>query len=224
MSNSLRVAVIDDHPLFRAGVASTLRELGIDVVAEGASAEDAVAVARSHCLDVMLLDISMPGGGTGLITIILQERPQLKIVMLTASEDSDHVKGALRLGAKGYILKGVGSAAFAEALASISQGERYVTPDLSAKLLDQSLDVPKQGVTSEALSLREVEVMDLVALGWSNKLIARHLDLQEKTVKHHMTRILAKLGAANRTEAALKWRAAGRGAERPTSVEQGLDP
>ena len=124
--------------------------------------------------------------------------------MLTVSEEVDTLLGALQRGAMGYVLKGVGSRGLAEAIRTILSGSRYISPTMSAKVMESSL----QGGTSEKNSLtpREREVMDLVAQGLSNKHIGLRLGLQEKTVKHHMTQILSKLGASNRTEAALQWR------------------
>jgi DNA-binding NarL/FixJ family response regulator len=196
--NSLRVAVIDDHPLFRTGVVKTLAEIGIAVVAEGASASDAITIAKSLLPDVMLLDISMPGGGLEAVTAILAGNPDIRIVILTASEDGDHVRKALQLGARGYAVKGMGAAGLAEILDTVTAGNRYLAPTLSARLVTEADE-------SDTLSLREREVMDLIATGMSNKVVARQLGLHEKTVKHHMTRIFGKLHVSNRTEAALKW-------------------
>jgi DNA-binding NarL/FixJ family response regulator len=196
--STLSVAVVDDHPLFRAGVTKTLEELGYQVVAEGASANDAISIGRSLSPDVMLLDISLPGGGLEALAAVLGESPQINIVMLTASEDGDHVRKALQNGARGYAVKGIGSAGLAEILDTIKAGDRYLSPMLSAKLMTEVDE-------GEALSTREREVMELIATGMSNKLVARQLGLHEKTVKHHMTRIFAKLHVSNRTEAALKW-------------------
>ena len=197
MSN-LRVAVIDDHPLFRAGVIKTLVELGIDVVAQGGSAEDAITIAKELCPSVMLLDISMPGGGLEAVEVINENSPKIKIVILTASEESDHVRKALQLGACGYAVKGVGPAGLAEIINTVTAGNRYLAPTLSVKLITEASE-------GSVLSLREREVMDLIATGLSNKVVARQLGVHEKTVKHHMTRIFEKLHVSNRTEAALKW-------------------
>jgi two-component system nitrate/nitrite response regulator NarL len=103
----------------------------------------------------------------------------------------------------GYVLKGVGSRGLASAIRTIFEGNRYVSPAMSAKVVDVSLD---REPAKNALTPREREVMDLVGEGLSNKHIGLRLDLQEKTVKHHMTQILTKLGVSNRTEAALRWR------------------
>lgn len=202
----IRVAVIDDHPLFREGVSRSLSEIdGFEIVAEGGSRDEAIAIARSHNPDVMLLDISMPGGGLNAIPAILTVAPSQKIVMLTVSEANDDVSAALKEGAKGYILKGIGARALADVIRTVASGESYVAPTLSAKLLTGQLVNPapaKSNLVAE-LTRREQEVLHLVASGMSNKQIARKLDLHEKTVKHHMTQIMAKLNVANRTEAAM---------------------
>lgn len=202
----IRVAVIDDHPLFREGVSRSLSEIeGFEIVAEGGSRDEAIAIARSHNPDVMLIDISMPGGGLNAIPAILTVAPSQKIVMLTVSEANDDVAAALKEGAKGYILKGIGARALADVIRTVASGESYVAPTLSAKLLTGQLVNPapaKSNLVAE-LTRREQEVLHLVASGMSNKQIARKLDLHEKTVKHHMTQIMAKLNVANRTEAAM---------------------
>ncbi|MDX0439970.1 response regulator [Sinorhizobium medicae] len=206
MMMGIRVAVIDDHPLFREGVSRSLSEIdGFEIVAEGGSRDEAIAIARSHNPDVMLLDISMPGGGLNAIPAILTVAPSQKIVMLTVSEANDDVAAALKEGAKGYILKGIGARALADVIRTVASGESYVAPTLSAKLLTGQLVNPapaKSNLVAE-LTRREQEVLHLVASGMSNKQIARKLDLHEKTVKHHMTQIMAKLNVANRTEAAM---------------------
>jgi len=215
MTAGIRVAVIDDHPLFREGVSRSLSEIdGFQIVAEGSTKDDAIRVAETLQPDVLLMDISMPGGGLNAILPILATVPSQKIVMLTVSESSDDVTAALNSGAKGYVLKGVGSRALAEIIRSVAAGESYVAPALSARLLSsRSSPAPKTPSALEALTARELQVLQLVASGLSNKHVARQLDLHEKTVKHHMTQIMAKLGVANRTEAAIALRDAtdGRG-------------
>lgn len=190
MMTGIRVAVVDDHPLFREGVTRSLSEIdGFEIVAEGGSRDEAVAIAQSLTPDVMLLDISMPGGGLNAIPAILSVAPSQKIVMLTVSEANDDVAAALKEGAKGYILKGIGARALAEVIRTVASGESYVAPTLSAKLLTGQLanSAPAKSNLVAELTRREQEVLHLVASGMSNKQIARKLDLHEKTVKHHMT-------------------------------------
>ncbi|MCK3781083.1 response regulator transcription factor [Ensifer sesbaniae] len=201
----IRVAVVDDHPLFREGVIRSLSEIeGFEIVAEGSSKDDATQIAGSLRPDIMLMDISMPGGGLEAIPAVLQIVPSQKIIMLTVSEDGDDVTTALDRGATGYVLKGVGARALADVIRTVASGDRYVAPTLSAKLLSSRAPAAgsKSGLVAN-LTPREREVLELVAAGMSNKHVAIQLDLQEKTVKHHMTQIMTKLGAANRTEAAM---------------------
>ncbi|QKK20292.1 response regulator [Rhizobium indicum] len=197
----ITIAIVDDHPLFREGVSRSLSEIeDFVVVGEGASADDAATLAVSQRPDVLLLDVSMPGGGIDAISEILARSPQTKVLMLTASEDIDSVVAALRRGAAGYVVKGSGSRGLAEAIRTVVGGSRFISPTMRAKVEQSLLDRPA------SLTPRETDVIELVAEGLSNKHIGRRLNLQEKTIKHHMTEILSKLGASNRTEAAIRWR------------------
>jgi two-component system nitrate/nitrite response regulator NarL len=206
MTGEIKIAVIDDHPLFREGVTRSLAEIkGFDILAEGGSCEDAVRIAETLKPDVILLDISMPGGGLEALRDILQRDPEQKIVMLTVSEMSDDVTRALDYGAMGYALKGVGSRMLADVIRTVSSGQTYVAPTLSARLISTGVNSSKQARLGK-LTVRERGVLEFVAQGLSNKHIALKLDLHEKTVKHHMTQILAKLEVSNRTEAALALR------------------
>ncbi|MEK1889394.1 MAG: response regulator transcription factor [Phyllobacterium sp.] len=209
----LRIAVIDDHPLFREGVTRSLGEInGFQIVGEGCTKDDAIRIARDHRPDLILMDISMPGGGLDAISPILEHFPDQKIIMLTVSERSDDVTKALNSGAKAYVLKGVGSRALAEIIRAVASGEGYVSPTLSARMLSDLSSIsnaPNETDPISELSSREYEVLDLAAAGLSNKRIALKLDIHEKTVKHHMGRIFAKLNVTNRTEAAMALRDAG---------------
>ncbi len=210
---AVRIAVIDDHPLFREGVKRSLGEMSdFQIVGEGCTKEDAIQISRGQSPDVLLMDISMPGGGLSAISPILELSPEQKIVMLTVSETRDDVIKALQNGAKGYVLKGVGSRALAEILRTVAAGEAYVSPDLSARLLSDISALSGAPCTTDSigeLTNRECEVLNLVATGLSNKRIALKLRLHEKTVKHDVGRILAKLNVTNRTEAAVVLRDAG---------------
>lgn len=209
MNTSIRVAVVDDHPLFREGVTRSLSEIeGFEIVAEGSSGEDAVRIAGTLRPDVLLVDISMPGGGLDAIPAVLDVAPSQKIVMLTVSETSEDVITALDRGAMGYVLKGVGARTLADAIRTVAAGEGYVAPTLSARLISARSQIAAPGKPALVTSLtpREMQVLELVAVGMSNKHVAIKLDLQEKTVKHHMTQILTKLGVTNRTEAAMALR------------------
>ncbi|OBQ63275.1 response regulator [Mesorhizobium erdmanii] len=210
MIGVIRIAIVDDHPLFREGVTRSLSELGgFEIVGEGATAQDAERIASTMQPDILLLDISMPGGGLAAVTSILADHPAQKIVMLTVSEANADVTKALNAGVQGYILKGVGSRALSDILHNVAAGESYLSPMLSARLLsDLQSPQPADGVADRLRQLteRQTEILRLVAEGLSNKEVALRLELQEKTVKHHMTGVLSKLNVRNRTEAALMMR------------------
>jgi two-component system nitrate/nitrite response regulator NarL len=207
MPDRIRIVLVDDHPLFREGVAITLAsEPDFDVVGQGVSAEDAVQLAMDFLPDIALLDISMPGGGIEAARQIAVSCPVVKIVMLTVSEHDDNVVQALQAGARGYILKGVGGADLVNIVRAVDQGESYVSPDLAARLLtrvqsEDTDDAPSDPLAD--LTAREEQILKLVSRGLSNKEVGRDLDLREKTVKHYMTNILQKLQVRNRVEAAL---------------------
>ena len=207
MMGEITIAVIDDHPLFREGVMRILSEIqGFKIVGEGSTKEDALEICATLNPDILLMDISMPGGGLNAILPILEINSEQKIMMLTVSETSDDVLSALDKGAKAYVLKGVGSRALADIVRSVAAGETYVSPTLSARLLSDmssAAAIAKQSNPINDLTSREHEVLNLVAEGLSNKRIALRLGVHEKTIKQHMTHIFAKLGTSNRTEAAM---------------------
>ncbi|MER8486071.1 response regulator transcription factor [Mesorhizobium sp. M1322] len=210
MAAAIKLAIIDDHPLFREGVVRTLEQIGgFEIVAQGSNRDDALRISEDQQLDILLLDISVPGGGLSVIEPALERHPDLKIVMLTVSEENQHVMTALQSGARGYVLKGVGSRTLAAILRTVAMGERYVCPQLSARVLVDLSSQPTATAKPDALAeltSREREILTLVAAGLSNKRIGLQLNLHEKTIKHHMTRILAKLNVSNRTEAAMTLR------------------
>jgi two-component system, NarL family, nitrate/nitrite response regulator NarL len=198
----IRVAVADDHPLFRAGVIASLRdEAGIEIVGEAVDAPSALALARSELPDVMILDIAMPGGGLSAAGRIASACPATRIVMLTVSEDEDDLLAAVKAGASGYVLKGAGGGELAGVIRSVVAGDVYVPPALAWGML-RELRAPRSGPYDE-LTDREREVLQLVAEGLSNLEVADRLGLAEKTIKHHMTNILGKLQVRSRVEAAL---------------------
>ncbi|MEO8625328.1 MAG: response regulator transcription factor [Candidatus Limnocylindrales bacterium] len=202
MSDSIRVVVVDDHPMFRAGVvASLIAQPGMEVVAEGASADEARALVERLSPDVCLLDITMPGGGLAAARDITAASPQVKVVMLTVSEDQDDLLAAMKAGASGYVLKGATANDLATVLRNVNAGEVYVAPALAWGLL-REMSRPKSAPLDE-LSVREREVLELVAAGLSNQEIGDRLSLAEKTIKHYMTSILSKLRVRSRVEAAL---------------------
>lgn len=206
MEKPIRVVLVDDHPIYREGVARTLADAGgIEVVGQAADGEAAVAVVADCCPDLVLLDISMPkGGGLPALARIGQLANAPKVAMLTASEGDDDLMRALRLGALGYVLKGVGASELVEVVRGLAEGQSYVSPGLAGWLLAGLRGRGSAPTTPlEDLTKREEDILRLVAQGLSNREVGQSLDLQEKTVKHYMTVILQKLHVRNRVEAAM---------------------
>ncbi len=204
MTQKTRILVADDHPLYRNGVVMTLQENpNFEVAAACADADSAVEQAAKLAPDVALLDISMPGNGISAARRISLANPNIRIAMLTVSEDDDDVMHALQAGAMGYILKGVGGEELIALVTDLAEGKSYVSPSLAAKLLKALQSPNKSKKPLDDLSKREEDILRLVAQGFSNKEVGNALDIQEKTVKHYMTAILEKLHVRNRVEAAM---------------------
>jgi two-component system, NarL family, nitrate/nitrite response regulator NarL len=202
MSEAIRVAVADDHPMFRAGVVASLREVeGIEIVGEAGDATSALALARTELPDVIILDIAMPGSGLSAAREIATACPATRIVMLTVSEDEDDLLAAVKAGASGYVLKGAGAGELVRVIRSVNAGEVYVAPALAWGML-REMQTPRTSPFDE-LTEREREVLELVAEGLSNQEVGDRLGLAEKTIKHYMTNILGKLQVRSRVEAAL---------------------
>jgi two-component system nitrate/nitrite response regulator NarL len=209
MTGQIRIGVVDDHPLLREGVVGTLRAAAMDVVGVGASAGDAVQLADEHAPDVMLLDISMPGGGVEAARAIAKSHPKIKTIMLTVSEREDDVIAAMEAGARAYVLKGIGGPELLATIRSINKGETYITPQIAARVLSkmQGRATPGGAAKTKAveseLTIREEQIMDQVCQGLTNKEIALKFSLSEKTVKHYMTSVLQKLQVRNRVQAVI---------------------
>lgn len=203
----IRIVVADDHPIYREGVARSLSDdADLEVVAQVQDADAAVEETKRLKPDLVLLDISMPqGGGISALTRIVALPNAPRAAMLTASEEDDDVMQALKIGAIGYVLKGIGSRDLVRLVKDMAAGQSYVSPTLAARILNTMRSRSQQIAVSplDDLSKREEDILRLVAQGKSNKEVGRDLDLQEKTVKHYMTSILQKLHVRNRVEAAV---------------------
>jgi len=208
MDSRIRVAVIDDHPLFRQGVMHILaNEEDVVVVGEGATADDAIRIAREEQPNVIVLDLNLPGDGMHAVETISARCPDVNILMLTVVADEDRVTAALRRGARGYLLKGASGTELVGTVRAVNQGELYVCPNLAAHLLGR-LDAGPAGKAHAInrfaeLTSREEQILTLLSHGLSNKEIGARLELSEKTVKHYLTSVLKKLHVRNRVEAAL---------------------
>lgn len=203
MNEAIRIIVMDDHPLLLDGLVATLSaDEELEVVATGGDAATAIAAAQRHLPDLALLDIGMPGGGIEAARLIGSAAPATRVVMLTSSENEDDLRTALDAGVKGYVLKGVAGRELRTILKSVHRGEVYVAPGL-AYVMIRGLTKPRSLDPLAELTIRERDVLELVAEGLSNAEIGGRLGLAEKTVKHYMTAILGKLQVGSRVEAAL---------------------
>ncbi len=200
----MRVMLVDDRPLLRNGVASLLRARGHEVVGEADDGLAALGMVGEAAPDVVLMDITMPGmGGLEATRLMTARHPEVKIVMLTVSDDENDLFEAVKSGARGYLLKDLEASQFFEALDAIARGEAVIPSRLAGNLLEEfrskSLGVAETD-PGDALSPREREVLDQVAQGLTNKEVAEQLYISENTVKYHMKNILDKLHLRNRAQ------------------------
>lgn len=205
----LRVVLVDDHRLFRAGVRSEIGER-VDVVGEAGDVDEAVAVIRETVPDVVLLDVHLPGGGgRTVLDLLVMELPEVRFLALSVSDAADDVIGVVRGGARGYVTKAISADELVDAIARVADGDAVFSPRLAGFVLDAfstgATDVATDGL--DQLSPREREVMRLIARGYTYREVARDLVLSVKTVETHVSAVLRKLQLSNRHELA-KWAAA----------------
>ncbi|WP_299444948.1 response regulator transcription factor [uncultured Phycicoccus sp.] len=201
-----RVVMADDHARMRATVRQALEDGGCEVVAEGATAAEAVALSIEHEPDVALLDIHMPGGGIRAAAEIYRALPEVAVVMLTQSVDEDDLFDALRAGASGYLLKDADPATLCDSLRSVLAGDGALSPRLVARVLDEFRAPSKRrlGRKSPAagrLSAREWEVMQLLGQGLTTEDVASRLFLSPTTIRVHISTVLKKLRVTDRESA-----------------------
>lgn len=204
--NPIRVLIIDDHSLFRSGIKLVLqRQNDFDLVGEAGSGLEGVKDAKRLSPDVVLLDLHMPDmSGLETIPLLKDEAPNAQIVMLTVSEDAEDLLEALRIGARGYLLKNIDTDFLLQSIRRAAVGESVMSPQMGGKLAD-AMRAPAKGNAADSVKLspREKEIIVKLARGDSNKEIARELDLSESTVKIHVQGILRKLNLASRVQAAV---------------------
>ena len=202
----MRILIADDHALFRDGLRSLLRAEGHDVVGEAKNGREAVDLTREVKPDLVLMDLQMPElDGLAATRLIVTESPDVKVVILTASEEETKLFDAIKSGAQGYLLKNLEADTFFEMLDRARRGEPALTPALARKLLQEfakPVEAAAAPAEEETLTAREREVLELMVEGvTSNRKLAKRLGLSENTVKFHVRNILDKLHLHNRAQA-----------------------
>jgi NarL family two-component system response regulator LiaR len=202
----IRVLVADDHPIVRKGVCALLAtEPGIEVVGEAGDGREALCLTRRLKPDVILMDLVMPEmDGIEATRQIGALCPDVKVIVLTSFTEDEMVFPAIRAGAIGYLLKDISPTELAQAIRAVHRGEAQLHPDVTKKLLNQFVaPMTEPTVAPDQLTAREREVLRLIARGMSNRELALELSISEKTVKTHVSHILAKLHLDDRTQAAI---------------------
>lgn len=204
---SIKIILIDDHTLFRSGIKALLsRQSDFDVIGEAADGFTGIKLVEQMRPDIVLLDLDMPVmNGRETLAQILSSNPQQTVVMLTVSEDNDDLTECMRIGARGFLLKNINADFLLDSIRKAVDGDNVFSPEMTTRLV-QSLISPASPRTDHLLSTltpREMEILGYLAAGHSNKVIARHLDLAESTIKVHVQNILRKLNLSSRVQAAV---------------------
>lgn len=204
----IKVLIVDDHALLREGLIKILSlEDDLKIIGEAGKGEEAIQLTRTLKPNVILMDINMPGvNGIEATKVIKKEFPSIGIIALTIHDDEEYIFELVRAGVSGYVLKDIQPERLVSAIRDVAQGKSVIHPNITAKLLGEfnRLSERKNRPSSFGeLTMREIEVLELIAQGMANKDIARVLFISEKTVKNHVTSIFRKLNVEDRTQAAL---------------------
>ena len=206
-THTIKIVLIDDHTLFRSGIKALLaRQEDCEVIGEAADGLSGVKLVEQSQPDVVLLDLDMPVmNGREALAQILSTRPQQVVVMLTVSEDSEDLTECMRLGARGFLLKNINADFLVDAVKKAAVGDNVFSPEMTARLVQSLINPNPSAATGalETLTQRELEILGYLAVGCSNKVIARKLDLAESTIKVHVQNILRKLELTSRVQAAV---------------------
>jgi DNA-binding NarL/FixJ family response regulator len=199
----LRLAIVDDHPIFRDGLRRLLEsEPGVTVVAEGADGLDAIRIAREERPDLLLLDVAMPRLD-GVNALSAPEMAATRVIVLTAGLDERQVMKAIELGAKGIVLKEAATRLLIDSIRGVMDGKLMIAPDVAAMLAQTAARRGDRDARPYGLTARESDIVRAIAAGKSNREIASHLGISLQTVKHHLTSIFDKTGTSSRLELAL---------------------
>ena len=201
MTDRTRVVIVDDHAMFRSGVRGEIGSM-VDVVAEAADVDSAVAAIAEHRPEVVLLDVHLPGGG-GVEVMRRQPSPDTRYLALSVSDAAEDVIGTIRGGARGYVTKTITGDELVAAIRRVAEGDAVFSPRLAGFVLDAfagSIEVAAVDEDLDRLSEREREVMRLIARGYAYKEVAKELFISVKTVETHMSSVLRKLQLSSRHE------------------------
>jgi two-component system, NarL family, response regulator len=195
-SNSpIRILIVDDHPVVCSGLTSMLSaQSSLDIVGSAASGEEALAIIKRNRTDLLLLDLRMPGmDGIGVLQALKKIEDPPRVIILTSFDKDEDIYRAIRAGAQGYLLKDTTEAEMINAITVVNAGSRYIPRHIAARLADRMM--------RSDLTARELQILEQLAEGSTNKQIAESLDISDNTVRHHVNSIMEKLQVSDRTEA-----------------------
>lgn len=191
----IRILIVDDHPVVRAGLSSMLAtQPGIEVVGSASSGEEALAMVRRDMPDLLLLDLRMPGmSGIDTLLALKEMKASARVIILTSFEMDENIYRAVQAGALGYLLKDTSQTQMLEAIATVHSGKRYIPSQIAARLAERMM--------RSNLTPRELEILEMLAKGLTNKQIGTGLSISDNTVRNHVNSIMEKMEVCDRTEA-----------------------